>query len=350
MDRTKFNYCVGAFGGRGGRNNALFEAALDRRLKAFLIEERGAFSPGVLFQVLKIIDKERIRILHTHEVRSDLIGFLCSRFRNVVLVATVHGWIANDAKGRFYKAADKALLHRFDHVVTVSGKLKQEAVNAGIPERKITVLPNALVLEQYARDPADKSFRRELAVPDDALFIGNIGRLSPEKGQRDFLLAASRVLKHFKDARFVLVGSGPELRNLQLLSKSLRIEHAVAFAGFRTDMIKVYNGLDLIIQTSATEGMPNVVLEALLMRLPVIATDVGGTAEIVIDRTTGILVPSGNPERVSSEILKFIKDSESLKRMAAKGHDHVCKKFNFKCRTQKLSYIYERLIHGRNRP
>ena len=192
----------------------------------------------------------------------------------IPILTTSHGWIQNNLKGRILTKLDKKLLRFFNHVIVVSKKMKDEVLRIGVRPEKVSVLHNALVIENFRRDSEDRSFRGEIGVNDETLLVGNIGRLSPEKGQADFIRSAAKVLSRHQNARFVLIGIGDDKPHLEALTRSLGLEEKVLFLGYRSDMVQVYNSLDLVVQTSYTEGMPNVVLEALAMEVPVIATDV----------------------------------------------------------------------------
>jgi glycosyltransferase involved in cell wall biosynthesis len=207
----------------------------------------------------------------------------------------------------------------------------------------MSVLHNALVIENFRPDSKDQTFRREIGISDKTLLVGNIGRLSPEKGQSDCVRVAAAVLKDYKDAKFVLIGKGDDEVRLRELAQKLEITNEVIFMGYRDDMQRIYNSLDLVVQSSYTEGMPNVILEALAMEVPVIATDVGGTSEAIRNNLTGVLVQPAKPEEITKKILAFIQNQDAFKEMAKKGRKHVETNFNFDERTQKLSRIYDQI-------
>lgn len=347
IDSSRYGYSIGAFCSKSFEEHPFISKATARNLTVFPIIESGPFDPKVISQILRLIDKQEIDILHTHEARSDVIGLLCAKTRGIPVVTTIHGWIENGIKGHIYTAIDKVILHFFDRILTVSEQMKAHVLRLGIPEKKIVVLRNALVLENFQRNSNDRIFRGELGVNDSAFLIANIGRLSPEKGQTDFLLATREILIHQDNVHFVLIGTGSDQSKLEQLSKDLQIQQSVTFAGFRTDMASVYNSLDLVVQSSYAEGMPNVVLEALLMEVPVLATDVGGTAEVISNGRTGILVPHRSPEDIILNTLSFLKNPAKFKQMARQGKSLVKEKFNFPDRTKKLSLIYDELIKTR---
>ncbi len=344
INPSKYGYYIGAFCKKHEQEHPFIRAIQERGLSVFRINESYSFDRSVIAQIRDLIERERIEIVHTHEVRSDIIGLIVGKLSGVPVVTTLHGWIENSLRGKVLIVFDKGILRFFDHVITVSEKMKQQVLHYGVRKDKVTALHNALVIEKYQRKDADNSLRRELEIEDDTLLVGSIGRLSPEKGQSDFIRAAADVLKQFRNVKFLLIGNGQDEHRLRELVKNLGVAKEIIFLGYRSDMLDLYNNFDLVVQSSYTEGMPNVILEALAMEVPVIATDVGGTSEAVTNNETGILIQPGKPEELASKILDFVNNKDSFRRMAENGRKLVEAKFSIDERTRKLSLIYDRLI------
>lgn len=340
-----FRYLVGGMVHEGHENDYLNEARR-RGLEVVPIRERGPLDRQVLRQVRDVLVRHDVAVMHTHEFRSDLIGRLCVDRRRTHLVTTAHGWIANDLKGRLYTALDKLLLRGFDRVVVVSQKMKPQLRRWGVAADRIEVVPNTLTVDDYRPDRRDNGFRRELGLGPEHVLIANIGRLSREKGQDVFLQAAAEIALAYPVARFVLIGIGPEESALRAQAASLGIGERVIFAGYRKDMKRVYNGTDLVVQSSYTEGMPNVILEALLMRVPVIATDVGGTGEIVDADRHGVLIAPGAPAALADRLRDFIGDRERYDVMARAGSERVRREFDSRQRLKHMERIYRSLRAG----
>jgi glycosyltransferase involved in cell wall biosynthesis len=287
-------------------------------------------------------------MLHTHDFRSDLYGLIAAHRLGIPAVATCHGWIANDFKRRVYIGIDKQLLRRFDRVIVVSQRMRAQLRAVGVAESRIAVVPNALVVENYRPQRGDAAVRSEWGVPASAKLVANIGRLSPEKGQALFLRAAAELARERPDARFALVGIGPDEASLRRLASELGIADRVIFAGYRSDMQAVYNSVDLVVQSSITEGMPNVVLEALLMRVLVVATDVGGTGEIVEDGRSGRLVRSGDLEGLVRAMREVLDDPARAQAWADQGEKHVRAEFDHAERLRRITNVYDEVTNLRS--
>jgi len=351
LDPYRFDYYIGAFVNKNHEANPFLEGAIQKNLKVFPIAEAGSLDLRVIRQILRLIDDNSIDIVHTHEVRSDVFGLICAKLRHLPIIATAHGWIENDLRGKIYTLIDRKLLHFFDHVIAVSEEVRETILKSGIKDLKITTLHNALVLDDFVSGANNNSLRHELSIGKDTIVVANIGRLSPEKGQVDFLHAAKEVVKHIQKIRFILIGKGPDREKLEKIVNELDLGEWVIFVGFREDMVNIYKSIDLVVQTSYTEGLPNVILEALLMKVPVIATDVGGTKEIIKNEVNGILVSPDFPEGLAAQIIRFASNKDYFNEMASAGSCLIKKEFCFEKRTKKLALLYERIMEhrGRNR-
>lgn len=340
---TGYEVIIGTFNGGSQKTSAYAEEAVRRGLPLRVIEERSAYDWQIIGQVLRVIDDEKVELIHTHDFRSNMVGLICARRRRLPVVATVHGWIANDLKGRLYCSVDRWLLRFFDHVITVSEKTRDRVKKACPSCDRLTVVPNALRLETYVPEPRDRSFRKEFGLGEDKIVLANIGRLSPEKGQLVFLQAAEVLSRDRKDLVFLVVGVGPDLDKLEGFVRERGLQDVVLFAGFQSDMIKVYNSIDVVVQSSYTEGMPNVMLEALLMSLPVVATDVGGTAEVVEHGRTGLLIPPGSSSELVRAVAEVLTSPERSREMGQAGRRSIMARFDHNLRVRRLKGVYDSL-------
>ena len=344
VDPERFEIVVGAFSGAKHGEHAYLSEASRRALKTWPIAETRALDFAVLRNIIDWCRSHAVDIIHTHDFRSDLYGLAAARRLGIPVVSTCHGWIANNRKGALYTRVDKFLQRFFDRVIAVSRRMQGELIARGVPRHKIVLIQNALIVENYRPDRTDKSVRRTWGIPDDHKVIAKIGRLSPEKRQDLFLRAAAVILESHPDTHFVLIGIGPEQAALENLAMELGIRDRVVFAGFRKDMQQVYNSIDLVVQSSMTEGMPNVILEALLMQVPVVATDVGGTAEIVEHEVSGLLIPAEDPAALKAGILRYLNQPDAFARWTAAGERHVRETFSHSLRVQRIMDVYDAVL------
>lgn len=350
VDPHRYRITIGGFATAGAAEHKYLEEAVRRGLDTCRILERRALDPDVLRQILHRCRSRAVDLVHAHDFRSDLYGLLAARWLGLPCIATCHGWIANDRKGRLYTSIDKWLLRFFDRVIVVSERMRDQLSASGVAAHRIAVVQNALIVENYRPCRGRAPLREPWGVPASHRLVGTIGRLSPEKCQDVFLRAAAEVSRRVPDVSFAIVGIGPEEQRLRRLAAELGVATRVVFAGYHEDMHAVYDSLDVVVQSSRTEGMPNVVLEALLMRVPVVATDVGGTAEIVTDGKSGWLVPPDDDGALAHGMLEALADPARAEARADAGERHVRRGFSHAVRLQRILAAYDEALGDDGRP
>lgn len=343
IDRQRFNFHIGPLCAVGRKEHPLLDATRSRGLNAVQIADPGG-SPAVLVpSIVRAIDELGIRIIHSSDFRTSVAAVLAARQRRVRLVATAHGWIANTLRRRVVRFADKALLRMFDRVVVVSAATRQLIPRWWLPDRKVLVLRNALVLESYGAEIVQRP--RRLVRPRERVTLVNVGRLSPEKGQMMLLQAVQRLLPAWPNLHLVFAGVGPLESALRAFVDAAGMADHVEFRGYVKDMPALYADCDLLVQSSFTEGLPNVILEAAYLRLPIVATAVGGTAEVVRQGETACLIKPSLEDLVAG-MESFLRDPGAFAAMAEAGHRDIVRDFSFQARTQKVMSLYQELAGG----
>ncbi|MEW6246128.1 MAG: glycosyltransferase family 4 protein [Nitrospirota bacterium] len=324
--------------------------ALD--LNFYEIPERGKFDPRVLSALRKLVVQHDINLIHPHDYKSDLFCYLVSlslRNRPLTLISTAHNWAMMGFRGEIYKRLDLFVMRRFDHLIAVSDATKSAMIDAGLSPRKITVIHNAI--DTTAWTPrATNTFRSEFGLEGVFPLIGYIGRITEEKDLQTWLRVAANIARQYTEARFVIVGDGasPRLQTeLQEMATSLRISERIVFTGYRQDLQNIYAALDVFFMTSCREGLSNSILEAMAMGLPVVATDVGGTKELIEDGDSGHLLPVGDSTGMTAALLKLLGDQRLRSRMALAARKRVEEKFSFQVRLRRIEDLYEQLIRGK---
>jgi glycosyltransferase involved in cell wall biosynthesis len=221
-------------------------------------------------------------------------------------VSTCHTWYDNDLLAFVYGVVDRFVLRKYARVVAVSDEVKQRLLKAGVREEKIHLVRNGIDLRPF--DNAVPSLREDL-TSGASLLVGLVGRLAWEKGIDIFLGAAARVLVEFPKAKFVVVGEGPDRDRLERLIDDLKIRESISMLGRRDDMPSVYASLDVMVSSSRQEGLPMAILEGMASGLPLVATDVGDVATMVLDGRTGVLVPAGDKNLLAGAIVELLRDS-----------------------------------------
>jgi glycosyltransferase involved in cell wall biosynthesis len=231
-----------------------------------------------------------------------------------------------------------------DHVAAVSDDLRRHLGDLKVPASKCSLIENAIDTAQYLRRRTPAAARAALGLDPARMVVGAVGRLSPEKGFDTLIRAADRLLRGGADFDLLIVGEGPEKPRLQALIDELGRASRVRLLGHRSDMIDLFEAMDVFALSSLREGLPNVLLEAMALEVPVVATRVAGVPRLVADGESGLLVEPGDEARLAEALDRLLGDDglrESLGR-AARGV--IERRFSFDVRMNKMRAVYDALL------
>jgi glycosyltransferase involved in cell wall biosynthesis len=308
--------------------------------------ERHSFDPGIWRQLRDVIRSRDIDIIHSHDYKTDLLALLLARTQRIRPLATAHGWIRNTPRERFYCWADVRLLARFPSVIAVSEEIRTEIIAAGAPPQRVHRIPNGVDHEMYRPDAAVRGrIRRELRFSDECFVIGSVGRLASEK-RFDLLLRAAAPLG--AESAVVLAGDGAERDALHALAQQLGMRDRVHLLGLRGDVPDLLQALDLFVQSSDTEGLPNAVLEAMATEVPVVATRVGGTPELIDDGVHGVLVPAGDAAHMRRAIMDVVEHRDAARGRALEARRRIEGELSFSARMNRVEAIYRDLMASKS--
>jgi glycosyltransferase involved in cell wall biosynthesis len=302
-------------------------------------------------EVMRWLRYARADVLCCHGYKADLVGLWAARRRGIPVVAVSRGWTAATWRVRLYEWLDRRSLSRMDAVVCVSEGQAQKVRRTGITPERLHVIRNAIRTERFATaaSPTRGELQSLFATPRTWL-VGAAGRLSPEKGFDRLVEAAAKVVAACPQAGFVLFGEGPLRDRLTAQISHLHLQEHFVLAGFCDDLDRQLPAFDLTVLPSYTEGLPNVVLESLAARVPVVATAVGGTPEVVQDGINGCLVPPGHADALAGCIRALLSDAPLRRRMGQHGHRRVREEFTFAAQARRYRELFETLVpHARRR-
>ena len=323
----------------------VIDRAREAGLPTFLIDTKSPFSPGAVGQLRRHLAEFGVGVLVTHGYKPNLIGYLGRRGTGVIQVPLVRGYTGEDWKVRLYEGFDKRLLRRFPHVLCVSDGTRQLLTRLGVDQGRIGVLHNAVDCE-LEFEPID--VRAEFGFPPESRVLVAAGRLSPEKGHR-FLVEAMRILvQGHPEVYAVVLGSGREESRLRAQIQESGLEGRVVLGGFRSDVMRVLSAADVVVNPSLTEGLPNVILEAMSVGVPVVATDVGGVSELVIPGETGWLVDAADerqlPENLATSVAEVMSDAQLPRDRAARALARIRTEFSFAAQADRFQEFFHELL------
>jgi glycosyltransferase involved in cell wall biosynthesis len=313
------------------------------------IAERHPLDAGVYSALRRLVRQRGIGIIHAHDYKTDVLALLLARAEPIVPLATVHGWTGHSRRERWlYYPLDKRALVRFPRLIAVSGTIRSELLRRGVRPERVTTILNGIDPQAFRRNPArEMEVRAALGLDPDDVVIGAVGRLEPQK-RFDRLMEAFSMLRQKRrqkrsQLRLLLVGEGSARGELEAAARRLGVEKDCRLLGHRADVADLHHAFDLFVQSSDYEGTPNVVLEAMALGTPVVATAAGGTAELIKDGVEGLIVPTGDPVRLREAIERALADREATVRRAAAARARIEGPLSFESRMRAVERIYDEL-------
>jgi glycosyltransferase involved in cell wall biosynthesis len=233
---------------------------------------------------------------------------------------------------------------RQSHLLAVSGAVRDDLIEQGIPGDRITVLWNALDASEFVptRDPL--AVRAEFGADANTPVIGTFGHLSVKKGHRELFAAMPHVLRTFPTAQFWIVGQGPLRDELEATARAGGYLDSVRLAGYRRDAADVMNALDVFCLPSHREPCALVYVEAALLGKPIVACRAGGAPESIADGETGLLAPPQQAAGIAEALLTLLENRDAARRMGQAGHDRACELFNWPRYVATLEGVYDRVL------
>jgi glycosyltransferase involved in cell wall biosynthesis len=331
----------------GGLCRAFLEEASRQGFVAQALNRDTPWLRAAVRELACLLDRLGVDVLCCHGYKADLIGRVAARRHGIPVVAVSRGWTAQNLKVRLYEALDRINLRWMDRVICVSEGQARKVRRAGVDPARVTVIRNSIDVARFA-DPDLRYLRwlHEWFPRPRRCIVGSAGRLSPEKGFEVLLEAAARLHARDESVGFIHFGDGPGRRALAQAIDDAGLQDVFILAGMRSDLDCYYPFFDAFALPSFTEGLPNVVLEAFAARVPVVATAVGGTPEVVDDGQSGYLVPPGDPARLAERLLEVLVDEDRRLEMGQCGYLRVCSEFTFAAQARQYARLLTGLLPG----
>ncbi|MBN1871087.1 MAG: DUF3473 domain-containing protein [Candidatus Omnitrophica bacterium] len=324
-------------------NPEVFHRAIEKNIPARVITCRRRFDPSAIRKLVNLVKKEKMQIIHTHGYKGSFYGLIVSKIAKVPIVTTLHGWTGEDRKVRFYDWLDKRLLKRMDHVVSVSPQIYQHVQKMVINNGKVSFVPNSVDMDRFNPNTRERDIRKEFGL-GKAFVIGAVGRLSVEKGHKYLLEAFRRICNVQQNVKLLIVGDGEENAYLKQRAREMRMEDNVVFAGFQKEMVPIYKSMDIFVLPSLKEGIPISLLEAMSMKVPVIASDVGGVS-YVISNDDGILVRPRSSDELKEAIFTLMNKKGLRDKLTRNAYNNVKRRFSQSQFYRNYKKIYEAMVH-----
>jgi glycosyltransferase involved in cell wall biosynthesis len=297
----------------------------------------------------------RPHIVHTHTAKAGAIGRLAARLTGVpVVVHTYHGHVFHGYFSRpmtsLFLAVERSLARSTSRLLTVSESVKRELERYRIGRPgQVAVLPLGLDLDRFlACEARGGEFRRELGLGDRSPLVGVVARLVPIKRHEDFIAASALVAARIPEAMFLIIGDGERRAELEALVRRQGLAERVRFLGWRQDLDRIYADLDAVVLTSANEGSPVSLIEAMAAARPVVATRVGGVPDLVEHGVSGLLGEAGDPAATAEAIAALLADPERRRALGQAGRKRVRDAYGIDRLVSDVDRLYSDLVRERD--
>lgn len=303
---------------------------------------------GIQRKLRNYVHENGIQLVHSHTPRTTLTAaFALGRRSCVKLLTTKHLHAISQerrAHGWFFWLADRSACYMSDQIIAVSKDVGSKLKSLPwIHDDKITVIQNAVDTALYDQPKEREGCRTEFSIGEHETVLGFAGRLTKQKRLDLMLQAFAQVLSRYDNCRLLLAGEGEEEEALRSLAEQLGIAGKVIWAGHRRDMPRLYAAIDIYVQSSDNEGLSLSLLQAMIARKAVVATNVGGTREVVNEQT-GVLIEAGSSEILADAVIRLINQPESTDRMRENGCNLVKNEFGVGQQMVRYQAVYGQLF------
>ena len=339
LDRKTFSPIV-ACSSSGPLTEKLNEINIPYRIVKMRLWRKGKYFPWIpstVVRLVKLIKEEKISLVHSNSHSDAPYGILACKFRKIPVISHIRDIIQPDKVGKY-------LLKHADRIITVSNAAADAFKGMKDSDKKLLVINNSLDMNKFK---AYEDIREKLNISGDDMVIGIVGQISRLKGHDVFLKAASIIMKENKRVKFLIIGEVRRERDQGLceaLINKLNLRENVIFTGYRDDVANLMASIDILAFPTLKESFGRSAIEAMAHAKPVVASNVGGVPEIVIDGKTGILVPPGSPEKLADALLELINDRKKREDMGNEGLRVVREKFDIKDMMNRIEDVYKTLL------
>ena len=344
LPRERFDVHVCALTRGGPLAASLQEAGIH----AHLIGKRWKLDPLALARLKKHIERLRPDLIHTWIFAADAYG------RAAGMAAGVKHFVCGLRCGDPWKsgielAIDRRLARRTDRIVANSPGVRDFYIRKGLPSEKMTVIPNAAIPAQVSLSTSASSTRRrqildELGLADNSRLIGIIGRFWPQKRIKDAIWATDLLKVVRDDVHLLVIGDGPQRQRLFKYRDQIEIADHVHFLGERSDVPRLLPHFDVLWSTSEYEGQSNAIMEAMSAGVPVVATDIPGSRDLVVEGETGYLVPVGDRAALARAAQRIIDNRELAEQLGQASRWRMATEFSLAAMIESYARLYGEVL------
>lgn len=296
----------------------------------------------------RLMVRQRPHVVHTHTAKAGALGRIAALVTGVpVVIHTFHGSVFTGYFGtmgsRVYAATERCLARITDAAIGVSPAVSHELASHRLrPRHGIHTVPLGLELDKFLHRSPRGILRRRLKIPEEVKLAACVGRLVPIKDVATLLEAFS--MSSVEDAHLVVIGDGPERARLESRCRELDLAGRVHFTGFLSELESIYPELDVVVNSSRNEGTPVALIEAMAAGVPVIATSVGGTPDLLQNGALGTLVPPASPRTLADALARVIQHPRRARARCADARTTVVERYRSERLVADIDALYRELL------
>lgn len=300
-------------------------------------------------KISKLAKDEQVNIIHTFFEKSEVMGWLVKRLAGIPVWVTSRrdlGFKRKEIYDKIFRISSRDCSKCVANCIAVKEQTLQKE---GLPEEKVEVIYNGMDFLPYQESYNGNAFRKAIGIDNQTSLVGMIANFNFEiKGHQFFIEAAKKILDQVPNVEFILVGDGALRPRFENLSKELGIRQKIHFLGKRSDIPVILSSLNVSVLCSTNEGFSNVILESMAAGKPVVATNIGGSPEMVTDGVTGYLVPPADSTSLVKAVIDLLQNSNKAEAMGKEGRRLVKEKFTVEAMAKQYEKLYTELIQHIN--
>jgi glycosyltransferase involved in cell wall biosynthesis len=303
------------------------------------------WKPNAVIQFRRLVRRGGYQIVHVHSQEAGLIARPLARLSGAKAIVYTPQTIdiRQNRWSKAYSLVERLLAMFTDKLISVNEVDRLRLIQWGIPASKVVTIPNGIDVDYSNEPPASPNIRQDLGIEPTCSIVMQVGRLAPQKNPLAFIEGAQLVLREIPDAHFVLVGDGPLKEVLEKQINALELGGRIHVLGRYPDANLLVASANVVTLTSLWEGTPYSLLEAMAWEIPIVATNVNGCREIVLDSETGLLSPPGDVQLWAMNVARLLREPDLAKKMGERGKRRLEEQFTIQNMVTRIEDLYYEL-------
>lgn len=307
------------------------------------------FSIALVSDLIRIMKGKKIDVVRTHQYHANLYGRIAALLCGIpCIIPSIHNVYTRDRK--IHRRILNNLLGRFsDAVIAVSEAVKDEvAAYDYIPGDRLRVIYNGVEEARFSGNEGS-AIRTEFNLPENAVIVGNVGRLTLQKGQQYLIEAVASIKNDFPELRLLIVGDGPDRTALLCLAREKGVEERVIFTGSRHDVPNLLAAMDIFVFPSLWEGLPNALVEAMAAGKAIIATDIRPNREVLGSEEAGLFVTEKDSNSLASGISALIRNKPLARQLGSAAQARAFSRFTTTGTVHAYTTLFQDILRAKGR-